>query len=291
MLVAGFRLALSAGVFSMAPQAFFGIGAYTLALLVTRLDWNWWLSTVLAGVVAAACAAIIGRILLRLKGIFFAISTLAFASVLILIWKTFSFFGGHSGIFNISDPDPIFGFEFGSLVSYFYLALVLAVITMFVMYRIEKSRYGFTLRCIGLDADLARSTGVNVMLYCITAFCIACFFAGIAGAFFASFQASIAPTTFEFNVLMLILLYAVIGGVYSVWGPIYGVVIMTGITTGLTYIPNYDPKTGPIILGVTLIVVMLRFPNGISFLLESIPGWLRKASRKKENELYVNTSS
>ena len=291
MLVAGFRLALSASVFSMAPQAFFGIGAYTLALLVTRLDWNWWLSTLLAGVVAVACAAIIGRILLRLKGIFFAISTLAFASVLLLIWKTFSFFGGHNGIFNIPDPDPIFGFEFGSLVSYFYLALVLAVITMLVMYRIEKSRYGFTLRCIGLNSDLARSTGVNVMLYSITAFCIGCFFAGIAGAFFASFQASIAPTTFEFNVLMLILLYAVIGGVYSVWGPIYGVVIMTGITTGLTYIPNYDPKIGPIILGVTLIVVMLRFPNGISFLLESIPGWLRKASSKKENEPYVNTSS
>lgn len=291
MLVAGFRLALSAGVFSMAPQAFFGIGAYTLALLVTRLDWNWWLSTVLAGVVAAACAAIIGRILLRLKGIFFAISTLAFASVLLLIWGTFSFFGGHSGIFNISDPDPIFGFEFGSLVSYFYLALVLAVITMLVMYRIEKSRYGFTLRCIGLDADLARSTGVNVMLYRITAFCIACFFAGIAGAFFASFQGSIQPQTFEFNVLMLILLYAVIGGVHSVWGPIYGVVIMRGITTGLAYIPNYDPKTGPIILGVTLIVVMLRFPNGISFLLESIPGRFRKASSKKENDLYVNTSS
>lgn len=291
MLVAGFRLALSAGVFSMAPQAFFGIGAYTLALLVTRLNWNWWLSALLAGVVAAACAAIVGRILLRLKGIFFAISTLAFASVLLLIWKTFSFFGGHSGIFGIPDPDPIFGFEFGSLVSYFYLALALAVITMLVMYRIEKSRYGFTLRCIGPNADLARSTGVNVMLYSITAFCIGCFFAGIAGAFFASFLGSIQPHAFEFNVLMLILLYAVIGGVYSVWGPIYGVVIMTGITTGLTYIPNYDPKIGPIILGVTLIVVMMRFPNGISFLLESIPGWLRKTSSKKENELYVNTSS
>jgi branched-chain amino acid transport system permease protein len=291
MLVAGFRLALGAGVFSMAQQAFFGIGAYTLALLVTRLDWNWWLSALLAGVVAAASAAIVGRILLRLKGIFFAISTLAFAFVLLLIWKTFSFFGGHNGIFNIPDPDPIFGFEFGSLVSYFYLALVLAAITMLVMYRIEKSRYGFTLRCIGLDADLARSTGVNVTLYRITAFCIACFFAGIAGAFFASFQGTIQPDTFGFDVLMLILLYAVIGGVHSVWGPIYGVVIMKGITTGLTYIPNYDPKTGPIILGATLVVVMLRFPNGIGFLLERIPGWLREARSKKEDELYVNTSS
>jgi len=291
MLVAGFRLVLSAGVFSMAQQAFFGIGAYTLALLVTRLDWNWWLSAPLAGVVAAACAAIIGRILLRLKGIFFAISTLAFAFVLLLIWRTFSFFGGHNGIFNIPDPDPIFGFEFGSLVSYFYLGLALAVITMLVMYRIEKSRYGFTLHCIGLNEDLARSTGVNVMLYRITAFCAGCFVAGIAGAFFASFQGSISPHTFEFNVLMLTLLYAVIGGVYSVWGPVYGVVIMTGITTGLTYIPNYDPKIGPIILGVTLIVVMMRFPNGISFLLESIPGWLRRALGKKEDELYVNTTS
>jgi ABC-type branched-subunit amino acid transport system permease subunit len=90
---------------------------------------------------------------------------------------------------------------------------------------------------------------------------------------------------------MLILLYAVIGGVHSVWGPVYGVVIMTAITTGLTYIPHYDPKIGPIILGVTLIVVMLRFPRGISSLLESIPGWFRKASRKKDNEPYGNTSS
>ncbi len=291
MLVAGFRLALSAGIFSMAPQAFFGIGAYTLALFVTRLNWNWWLSTLLAGVFAAASAAIIGRILLRLKGIFFAISTLAFASVLVLIWSTFPFFGRFSGIFNISAPNTIFGLEFGSLVSYFYLALVLAVITMLVMSRIEKSRFGFTLRCIGINADLARSSGVNVMLYSITAFCIGCFFAGIAGAFFASYLGSIQPSTFDFNVLILILLYAVIGGVYSVWGPVYGVVIMTGITTGLTYIPHYDPKIGPIILGVILIVVMLRFPKGISSLLESIPGWFRKASSKKDNEPYGNTSS
>jgi len=291
MLVAGFRLALSGGVFTMAPQVFFGIGAYTLALFVTRLNWNWWLSALLAGVFAAASAAIIGRILLRLKGIFFAISTLAFAFVLLLIWRTFPFFGRFSGIFDIPAPNTIFGLEFGSLVSYFYLALVLAVITMLVMYRIEKSRFGFMLRCIGLNADLARSSGVNVMLYSIAAFYIGCFFAGIAGAFFASYQGSIQPASFEFNVLMLILLYAVIGGVHSVWGPVYGVVIMTAITTGLTYIPHYDPKIGPIILGVTLIVVMLRFPRGISSLLESIPGWFRKASRKKDNEPYGNTSS
>jgi hypothetical protein len=66
---------------------------------------------------------------------------------------------------------------------------------------------------------------------------------------------------------------------------------MKGITTGLTYIPNYDPKTGPIILGATLVVVMLRFPNGIGFLLERIPVWLREARSKKEDGLYVNTSS
>jgi len=281
MLVCGFRLLLSAGVFSLAPQAFFGIGAYTAAILVTRYDFNWWLSLLLAGLVATAAAAVIGRILLRLRGIYFAISTLAFSFVLLLIWRNFIFFGRHNGIFNIPPPDPIGGYQFGSVASYFYVGLALVVITMLVMYRIENSRYGFTLRCIGLNTDLAVSTGVNVMMYRLTAFCAGCFFAGIAGAFFASFNHSIQPAAFEFNVLVLILLYAVIGGTGSVWGPIYGVVIMMAIPVGLNYIPNYDPKIGPIILGVILVAVMLRSPRGLSYVLDRVPSLFRRLQRKE----------
>lgn len=284
ILVSGFRLSLSTGVFSMAPQAFYGIGAYTSAILVTKYHFNWWLSMLLAGLVAALVGAVIGRILLRLKGIYFGISSLAFASVLLLIWQNFTFFGRHNGIFNISSPNPIGGFKFGSIPSFFYLGLVLAVITMLVMYRIESSRYGFTLRCIGANPDLAASIGVNSMMYRLSAFCLSCFFSGVAGAFFASYNHSISPTSFEFNVLVLILLYTVIGGVYSVWGPIYGVVIMIAIPVGLNYIPHYDPRFGPIILGVILIAVMLRFPKGLSYVLERTTNLFQKNPRKEIDE-------
>jgi len=296
ILVSGFRLLLSAGVFSLAPQAFFSIGAYTSAILVTRYDFNWWLSLLLAGLVATAVAAVIGRILLRLRGIFFAISTLAFAFVLLLflrssnifIWKTSELFGGHNGIFNIPPPDPIGSYQFGSISSYFYLGLALVIVTILVMYRIENSRYGFTLRCIELNTALAASTGVNVMVYRLTAFCVGCFFSGLAGAFFASFNHSIQPAAFEFSQLVLILLYAVIGGTGSVWGPIYGVVIMRAIPVGLNYIPNYDPRIGPIILGVILVVVMLRFPKGLGYVLDRIPSLLQRVKRK-EIEGYADT--
>ena len=288
MLVSGFRLLLSAGVFSLAPQAFFGIGAYTSAILVTRYDFNWWLSLLVAGLVASIAAAIIGRILLRLRGIYFAISTLAFSFVLLLIWRNFIFFGRHNGIFNIPSPNPIGGVEFGSISSYFYVGLALVVITIIIMYRIENSRYGFTLRCIGHNTDLAASTGVNIMIYRLTAFCVGCFFAGIAGAFFASFNHSIQPTAFEFNVLVLILLYAVIGGTGSVWGAIYGVVIMRAIPVLLNYIPNYDPRIGPIILGIVLVVVMLRFPKGLSYVLDRVPSLFYRFKGKEIAE-YVDT--
>jgi branched-chain amino acid transport system permease protein len=201
VLVMGFRLMVTAGEFNIAIPAAMAIGAYTSALLTTEKDWNWWPSMIVAGGMAAMVALIVGRITLRVKGIYFAILGFGLVQVIRMVWLTWpDLFGGTSGIANIPSPNGIGGWEFGSLSSFYYLGLCLALLTIFTLYRLEKSRYGLTLKAIGQADNLAESIGINVMRYKLTAFVIGAFFAGIIGAFFASMH--LAWSYFSSSILL-----------------------------------------------------------------------------------------
>jgi branched-chain amino acid transport system permease protein len=281
ILASGFRLLVVTGQFSMAQAAFMGIGAFTSALLVMLLNWNSWLCLLLAGLVSAFIAILIGYPTLRIKGAYFAIGTFAFGEVVRQIWVNWKeIFGGTDGLSGIPSPAPLFGISFGSTMSFYYFAAVLVIITIFVMYRLSNSRFGLTMASIGEADSLAEAVGVNIMKYKVTAFAIACFFAGIAGAFFAQMQHTISQGDFTFVHSVLVAVYAIIGGVGTVFGPVWGVILMGSIPVFLRYIPGYDASWEPIILGVTLILVMLFLPKGIHALPATIANWI-KAKRNK----------
>lgn len=279
MLAAGIRLLASTGQLSFAQAAFMGVGAYTSALLVMKLGWNFWFCLLLAGLVSAALAVLIGVITLRIKGAYFTILTFGLGEIFMLIWASAGdLFGGWGGIANIPGPDSIANLGFNTITPYYYLAVILAILVIILMYYLSNSRFGLVLRSIGESDYLAESLGVNIMKYKVIAFAICCFVAGIAGAFFAHIQHFISPTDFTFTASLYIVIYAVIGGLGSVIGTVYGVLLLIGIPFLLGFIPNYDPKIEPIIFGTCLAMVILFLPDG----LVSLPGKISDAIRHRK---------
>ncbi|MDY7033448.1 MAG: branched-chain amino acid ABC transporter permease [Thermodesulfobacteriota bacterium] len=284
-LALGLRLILISGHISIAHAGFMGIGAYTSALLVVKAGFSFWTALFLSGLCSALFAMVIGRLILRVTGIYFGIITMALGEILRLIWMRWKdLFGGATGILNIPPPSPIHvpwiaRIEFTSKIPYYYLALVIVLITIYVMHRIDRSRFGMTLFALNDKETLAESLGVDTMLYKNVAFGIACFFAGVAGSFYAHYFYYICPYDFTFNQSLHIILYTVFGGVRTIVGPIVGVSFLAVLMEALHLADEYST----ILFGVALIVVMLFMPEGLIDLGKRLP-IIKRAFQKKEAE-------
>lgn len=267
VLSVGLRLILITGQISVAQVAFYGIGAYASALLVLRMGWNTWLTMPMAGIIAGLVAVAVGYLALRLKGAYFIILTIAFGEVVRLVFMRWDrLFGGSLGLSGIPKPSPILGFEFGSKVEFYYLALLLALVAVAFMYRLEHSRFGLTFSAIREADVLAESVGINPMRYKVLAFAVACFFAGLVGAFYAHYTHFIAPYDFTFHDSARIIVFAIVGGRSKTLGPIIGaafLIILVEVVGGFgEYIPFF--------YGTALIVILLFIPEGLISLPRSI---------------------
>jgi branched-chain amino acid transport system permease protein len=282
ILSSGLRLMANVEALSIAQAAFFGIGAYTSALLMTKMSWNFWLTLPCAGIVSGLVAIVVGLPTLRLRGVYFILVTTALNEVIRMIWINWpDAFGGIGGVINIPRPGAIFGLTFGDLRFFYYLPLILMFLTIAVMSRIDRSRYGLLLQGIAQCEEVAQSVGLNVMRFKVEVFFTASFFAGLAGAIFASLQRAIFPDDFHFLLSVDILVYAVVGGLKDRFGPVCGVVFLMGLSFVLKQIPNYDPKVEPLILGSFLIIAVIGFPGG----LVSLPQRIRSVVRDRRAEV------
>ncbi len=261
-------LILRSGQLSIGHAAFQAIGAYSAAVLVMRADLPFWLALPLAGLIAAFIAVIIGFPSLRLKGLFFALVTFAFAEILRVAFNSFGkgIFGGASGISAIPHPD-IFGIDITTKAAYYYLALVLMLVTVFVIYGIYKSRIGMTLVAISRADTLAESLGVNTMRHKVFAFAVCSFFAGVAGAFYATYIRHVSPESFTFWHSVYALVYVVVGGEGAILGPIIGACALSVLSQGFRTFGGYEP----IVYGTALVLVVLFLPAGLI----SLPSRLR----------------
>ena len=261
----GLRLILNSGHISIAHASFMGIGAYTSALLVVKAGFSFWVAMILAGFTSALLAMLVGQVILKVTGIYFGIVTMAMGEILRLTWMRWKeLFGGATGILNIPPPNPIHipglvKIEFTSKIQYYYLALVIVLVTTYVMHRIDRSRFGMTLLALNNKEPLAESLGVNTILYKNIAFGIACFFAGIAGSFYAHYFYYICPYDFTFSQSLEIILFTVFGGVRTILGPIIGASFLAILLETLHLAEEYRP----IIFGVALIIVMIFLPGGL----------------------------
>lgn len=253
-LVTGFT-----GQFCLGWAAFYGIGAYTSALLTMKAGLSFWLAMPLGGFMAALFGLLLGLPTMRLKEIYLAITTLGFGEIIRLImlnWTDLT--RGSMGLPGIPAPS-ILSYEFSSNQSYYYFILALVLITVAAMRRLIDSRTGRALIAIREDELAAKSMGIDVTAYKMLAFAVGAFFAGLAGSFYAHYTSFIDPHTFSFTESIAILAMTVLGGLGSINGSILGAVMLTVVPELLRGIAEYRL----IVFGLIMMAVMLLRPQGI----------------------------
>lgn len=268
----GVRLIMSTGQLTLGHAAYMAVGGYASSLLVMKAGLSFWLALPLAGLIAALIALLIGIPTLRIKGVYFAIITFAFAEIIRLVivnWP--GFLGGSNGIPGIPSPSPFFSIPFTGRVPFYYLILGISVVTYLVMLGIEKSRIGKIFSAIHEGDDLAQSIGINIMKYKLIAFCLGCFFAGMSGSFYVHYFNFASPEFFTIWQSVYCLLFVIVGGMGSVFGPLLGSFFMTLVPEFLRGTKEYEP----VVYAIILILVMFLLPGG----LVTLPGKLR--DRKK----------
>ena len=283
LLVSSYRLLTLTGEWSLGHVVIMGVGAYASALLAKRLGVPVPLSMLIGACMAAGTAAILSFPLFRMKGFYFLIGSFAAGEIIRLIWKRFTDpFGGPKGLKRIDAvPDIETGFlsiDFYEPVNYYFLALAVVSVSLFVLYRIERSRIGLTFHAIHWQDRLAESVGVDTFRYRTLAFVIASFFAGIAGGLYAHYVGAVNPTRFGVDQMVYVLVWAIVGGTATFHGPILGVVVLTVINEIVLRGLGLDTAR-PLIYGAILILSVLYLPDGLESLGPRLRAWLRRRRR------------
>lgn len=266
-----------AGQSSIGHAAFFGIGAYTSAVLTSTLGVNFWLSLPIAFVVTGLIGALLGLASMRVKEDFLAITTIGINFVVVAIFQYAPIFGASLGM-SVSKPS-LFGIKMDNLM---FLILVTALIVAMVIFMriIEKSWFGLALASIRNDEAAASSLGVNIVKFKVLAFAVGTAVAGLAGGVYAHYMTFIYSSDFAFLVSISILSMVVIGGIGTIRGPIVGAIIL-GIAPELfRFISDYRM----IVYGGLLVLMMLFQPQGIvgngSFLVNKFEALFGKGRKK-----------
>jgi branched-chain amino acid transport system permease protein len=274
ILAVSLRQMLILGQVSFAHPAFMAIGAYASTMSVMNLGLPFWLTIFLAGFASGIIALLLGLPVLRLTGPYFFLATFAFLEVVRMIFTHFYVpFGGPMGIYNIPPPNPIGPIDFSSISHFYYLILIVFIITLLVFYSLERSRFGQSWHAIGQSYVLAESVGINVMGYRVLAFVIACFFAGIAGACYAHYMTHMSPMEFGLTLSVDCIVWAVVGGMGSVFGPAVGAAILTFISQVFKFTAEYEAGLSAVIF----MIIILFLPGG----LVSLPQVISRRRRKR----------
>jgi branched-chain amino acid transport system permease protein len=274
VLTMSLRFVMSTGQLNMAHVSFMGIGAYASALLVTRAGWSFWAALPVAPVLAALASAPVGRVALRVSGPYYFLITFAFLEVLRLVFNNFfvDYLGGPSGLVEIPRPHPLpltgGAVAFTGKLGQYWLMYGLFVVSAAVLIRLEFSRLGLVAGAIRQGELLAETLGVNVARYKLGVFVIGSFFAGLAGVFFAHSHQVLHSSDFGLEPMVLLVVFTVIGGAQSVWGPVVGTLVLAVTSEFLRELHHYEI----LVYGVVLMAVMLLLPDG----LVSLPGRLRR---------------
>jgi branched-chain amino acid transport system permease protein len=288
-----------AGLLDLGYVAFYAVGAYSYALLAQNFGLGFWTCLPLAGIMAAFWGVLLGFPVLRLRGDYLAIVTLAFGEIIRIVLNNWvSLTNGPNGITGIPRP-TLFGLTFsmeggeGTFAGFFnvepatiqrviflyYVILALALITNWFTLRLRRTPLGRAWEALREDETACRSLGINVTNTKLTAFAIGAMFGGFAGAFFATRQAFISPESFTFIESATVLAIVVLGGLGSQLGVALAAIVMVGglelLRSFLSFladqmnspffagIANELPLYRMLVFGLALVVVMVLRPRGM----------------------------
>ncbi len=257
-LMAGF-----CGYISFGQQVFFGIGAYTAALLGKSLavgGTSLIFSIICGGILSAVVAFLFGYPALILRGPYFSILTLGFSELIYVIMVNTPWFGGAEGV----NLPPVY-----ILPKYYLINLATFIICFIFLYRMRKSKFGFALSAIRQDEDAAESSGIPTLKYKMLAFAVSAFFPGIIGAAYAWYITYIdATAAFQMHLVVQMIAITMFGGLGTVVGPLIGAFFFVLLSEVLW---SSMPEVYLIILGIVIVAIIEFMPRGVVvFVLEKM---------------------
>jgi branched-chain amino acid transport system permease protein len=280
VLTSGLRMIYITGRLSLGHTFPVGIGAYTSALLSTKMGLNFWFSFLFGGSMAALVALLLGYIVLRISGVYFVVVTLALAEILInfLLWAK-PLTGGVTGIVNIPGPIiylPWIGrFEFGyELLPYYYLIFSIMFVSVAFMYLMERSHIGRVFHALRQNDLLAEHVGIDITSYRILAFVVASFFAGLVGSFMAHFHHYTCPDDFHVTESLFVQIYTFIGGIGSLLGAIVGPLVIISVSE----LFRFAKEAQPLFYAGAMLLVIMWLPGGLITIPALLKMWRSKLS-------------
>lgn len=270
MLTASYDLMTGyTGPLSFCPAAFYGLGAYTSALLTLKAGMSFWLAFPISGIGVFIFAAIVGYPALKLRGHYFAVTTFFFGHFIYLVLlNSRSITNGPLGLRGIRPPDSILGISFKSMNASYYLVLFFGVLMILFLYLLVKSNFGRILISIRENEDLAEAIGINTSFYKVLAFSISAGLSGLTGSLFAHFFRLLHPSTFSWMTSEMIVIMALVGGLGTLFGPIVG----AGLVTFFLELMRFAPELRYIIWSLMLIAVLIIDPKGLAGIIRRIRG-------------------
>jgi branched-chain amino acid transport system permease protein len=262
-----------AGQKSLGHAAFFGIGAYTVAILL-KAGISFWVGLTLAMLICFAVGLALGFPALRVQTIYLAFATLGFNTALWLVMRNEEWLtGGTFGINNIARPS-LFGFELNSNLSYYYFVLGVAVIMSALLWKLLHSPWGKAFTALRDNPIRAESLGINTQAYTLLSFAIGAVYAGVAGALFAPLVEFIEPAPFGVGASIMMYLMVVVGGAGYFFGPLVGAAVGVLLPEWLRFAQGWYL----FVFGTAVVLLMLWLPDGLL----SIPEKLRAKRLSRE---------
>jgi branched-chain amino acid transport system permease protein len=256
MLALSFNLLFGyMGQLSFGQAAFYGLGGYTVAMLMTKTHFNFWLSLLAGVLVAAVIGLIVGFFCVRLRGIYFAVLTLAFGQLIFfIVFKWHKFTGGDDGIQGVFPPVFL-----KSPTAYYYFILIVFLGSAYAFWRLIHSPFGQTIKSMRENAERTEFLGIYIAKYQLIAFVIAAAFAGLAGAIWVPFYRSVAPSYLTWIKSGEPVMAAILGGPSIFYGPILGMFIMTFFHAWVLGFTVY----WPVVMGALILAIIFFLPGGI----------------------------
>ncbi len=258
------------GLFSLGNGIYIGLGAYVTACLYLYLGISPWLGLPIAGISVGLFSLLLGYPTFKLQNIYYSFATFALLQIMLVIFKNFkSFFGlfklgGAEGLkISSTSADPL-NMQFLDKLPYYYIILGLLVVVLLVSYYISQSKRGFYFRAISANMEAASSLGVSVMNMKLQAQFLTAFFSAIGGGFYCMFLDYIDPSKlFGTDLSINVMIFCVIGGANTLWGPVLGAGLMYTISRLTTQYAASVPGLANIIFGVVLMLVIFFMPGGL----------------------------
>jgi branched-chain amino acid transport system permease protein len=283
------------GLFQFHHAAFYGVGAYTVALMLTKTSLPVWVGFIAGPIVAMLAGLVIGWFCVRLSQLYFGMLQISLGSLIwAIVYRWYDFTGGDDGIYGIPMPSIL-----RPPNNAYYFILFALVVCLVVLYIVVKSPFGATLQAIRDNPQRCEAVGINVRRHQLMAIMIATFFAGIAGVLFVTLERYVHPHLLFWVLSLEIFIMCLLGGWFTFAGPILGAAIIVSLRTGvilrllISLLPEGEITAAlrasmgvyteywTLILGVILILLIFFLPEGVmGFFLERFKPRAEKAMEK-----------